>query len=119
LRERLAALEKEPEPLLALEREGKIPPDPVGEITRFIALYELAFAERTEWRQEMINEDFAEYAGLPPRDDLKDDAIVEPQKNVTAPVDEEVSWRDPALTATKFIPVPGRRHREPCLILHR
>jgi len=116
LRERLAALEREPEPLVALEREGTIRAGSLEELKRFVALYELAFAERTEWEQVMENVDLADHHL---RDETKDDdAIVEPQENVTELLGQEVQWGDPTLMASKFRPVPGEFHREPTIILH-
>jgi hypothetical protein len=116
LRERLAALEREPEQLAALEREGTIRAGSLEELKRFVALYELAFAERIEWKQVMEDVDLADHHL---RDETQfDDAIVEPQENVTELLGQEVQWGDPKLMAPKFRPVPGEFHREPTIILH-
>jgi hypothetical protein len=99
------------ERLAVLEREAKVPPGLLGEIRRFVALYEAAYQEPTEWVQVTESVDDTE-------DETKDDDAIEEPQEVTEPLGEEVVWGDPELMRLKARPVPGEFHREPVIILH-
>ena len=99
------------ERLAVLGREAKVPPGPLGEIRRFVALYEAAYQERTEWVQVTESVDDTE-------DETKDDDAIEEPQEVTELLGEEVVWGDPELMRRKTRPIPGEFHREPVIILH-
>jgi len=86
----------------------------LGEIERFVALYEAAFKDKTDWEQVCENADLD-----PNYDETKDDDASEEDWEATELVGEEVTWGDPKLMAPKRRPVPGEFHREPVIILHQ
>jgi hypothetical protein len=99
------------ERLAVLEREANIAPGPIGEIRRFVALYEAAYKEPTNWVQVTESVDDTE-------DETEDDDVIEEPQEVAESLGDEVVWGDPELMRRKTRPVPGDFHREPVIILH-
>ena len=116
--------------LAALQDDGTVN---LGEIKRFVLLYEAAFKEKSDWNQvyakaEIVDEfitkqwegmdgDFEDHEPLFLREaDVTDGAVEDPEEPME-PVGVEVKWGDPDLTGPDYLPVPDQFDREPCILL--
>lgn len=125
LRQRLAALQTDPTPIIEELKGRDHLPEVLQKMREFVDCYEKAFANKTEWKQ-VYRRLFEEEEKEREQADLAIDSAPPPDAdNPSSSEDGEsfggqsVEWGDPSLMkeTRKFEKTPSGKHRDPYIIL--